>query len=286
TLTEVLIGMPVSNTSLYILNDQEHLLPIGVVGELCIGGDQVARGYLNKEELTKEKFKSNPFKEGDRIYKTGDLARWTVDGTIEYIGRKDNQVKIRGYRIELGEIENVLSSLAFIDQCCVLAKEDAQGAKRLIGYVVIEGDLDKTKIQEELKGSLPDYMVPGIWVELDAMPLTSNGKLDRKSLPDPTELSTKEYVAPRNEIELQLVEIWQELLGVDRVGIYDNFFELGGHSLLATRLVSIIRKKLEIEIEIGDIFEFTSVEQLSSYIHYKVINFSDSTDQYNMNIDI
>ncbi|MBQ0740131.1 AMP-binding protein, partial [Aquimarina celericrescens] len=119
----VLIGMPVSNTSLYILNDQEHLLPIGVVGELCIGGDQVARGYLNKEELTKEKFKSNPFKEGDRIYKTGDLARWTVDGTIEYIGRKDNQVKIRGYRIELGEIENALSSLAFINQCWGLAKE-------------------------------------------------------------------------------------------------------------------------------------------------------------------
>ncbi|GGX35690.1 hypothetical protein GCM10007384_39630 [Aquimarina muelleri] len=158
----------------------------------------------------------------------------------------------------------------------------------MIGYVVVEGDLDKTKIQEELKGSLPDYMVPGIWVELDTMPLTLNGKLDRKSLPDPdtTELSTKEYVEPRTDTEVQLVKIWQELLGVDRVGIYDNFFELGGHSLLATRLVSMIRKELNIEISIRNIFKFSTVEEISSYIDYKVRNLKNDIKEYSINIEI
>ncbi|WP_222104900.1 non-ribosomal peptide synthetase, partial [Flavobacterium anhuiense] len=262
------IGKPINNRVAYILNASLDLVPIGVVGELCVGGAGVARGYLNREELTAERFIANPFAAGERIYKTGDLARWLPDGNIEYIGRKDNQVKIRGYRIELGEIENALSLVAGISQCCVLAKEDASGNKRLVGYVVSEEKLDKTYLQDQLKSSLPEYMVPMIWVELDQMPLTSNGKLDRKSLPEPesSDLSTKEYVAPRTEREEQLAAIWQNLLGIEKVGIHDNFFELGGHSLLATRLVSMVRKELSVELSIRDVFEYTSIEALSGHV--------------------
>ncbi|MGO4773924.1 AMP-binding protein, partial [Flavobacterium sp. W22_SRS_FK3] len=209
------IGKPIKNSYAYITDSQFNLLPIGVIGELCVGGSGVALGYLNQEELTKEKFINDPFREGERIYKTGDLARWLPDGNIEFIGRKDDQVKIRGYRIELGEIENVLSSLPGVTQCCVLAKEDTNGTKSLVGYVVLEEALDKEALQNQLKLSLPDYMVPMIWVALEVLPLTNNGKLDKKSLPDPdgSALSSKEYVAPRNETEAQLAAIWQELLG-------------------------------------------------------------------------
>ncbi|WP_062052622.1 non-ribosomal peptide synthetase [Aquimarina longa] len=262
------IGKPLDNTEVYVLDSSNSLVPIGVIGELCIGGTGVARGYLNQEALTTEKFISNPFKEGERIYKTGDLARWLPDGNLEFVGRKDDQVKIRGYRIELGEIENVLSSLSGVIHCCVLAKEDGIGTKRLVGYVVLEGALDKEELQEQLKVSLPEYMVPMIWVSLDRMPLTGNGKLDKKALPDPdsSELSTQEYVAPRNDTEEQLVVIWQELLGVERVGIEDNFFELGGHSLLATRLVSMIRKELHIEISIREVFVHTTISRLAEHV--------------------
>ncbi|SNS03374.1 non-ribosomal peptide synthetase, partial [Flavobacterium sp. ov086] len=291
SLSQILIGKPVANTSLYVLDNQNQLLPIGVIGELCIGGVQVARGYLNKEELTQEKFIANPFKEGERIYKTGDLARWLPDGNIEYIGRKDDQVKIRGYRIELGEIENVLSSLPGVTQCCVLAKEDAVGSKRLVGYVVLEDALDKERLQEQLKLSLPEYMVPQLWVTLDAMPLTGNGKLDKKSLPDPdnSDLSSKEYVAPRNETEIQLAEIWQNLLGIEQVGIHDDFFELGGHSLLATRLVSMIRQDLMIEVSIREVFEHTTIVELSSLIEFFEQDFNDDQEDkenYNITIEI
>ncbi|MFH6996224.1 amino acid adenylation domain-containing protein, partial [Flavobacterium sp. FlaQc-48] len=221
------IGKPIKNSHVYITDSGLNLVPVGVVGELCVGGSGVALGYLNQPELTSEKFISNPFKTGERIYKTGDLARWLPDGNIEFIGRKDDQVKIRGYRVELGEIENVLSSLSGVTQCCVLAKEDTNGTKSLVGYVVLEDALNKEALQEQLKLSLPEYMVPQLWVTLDTMPLTSNGKLDKKALPDPdgSDLSSKEYAAPRNETEEQLAVIWQEILGIDKVGIHDNFFE-------------------------------------------------------------
>ncbi|CAA9203061.1 amino acid adenylation domain-containing protein [Flavobacterium collinsii] len=274
-LTKIPIGKPIDNTMVYIMDEAHHLLPIGVIGELCIGGAGVARGYLNKEELTREKFISNPFIEGDRIYKTGDLARWLPDGNLEFIGRKDDQVKIRGYRIELGEIENVLSSIAGIIHCCVLAKEDSNDTKRLIGYVVAEGKLDRAALQEQLKLSLPEYMVPMIWVELAELPLTSNGKLDRKALPDPdsSDLSTKEYIAPRTETEGKLAQIWQNLLGVEKVGVYDNFFELGGHSLLVVKLVATINKLLNTNINIIDIFKYPTiynfVENMNSLLSYK-----------------
>ncbi|WP_144212011.1 non-ribosomal peptide synthetase, partial [Flavobacterium anhuiense] len=255
------IGKPLTNTSLYVLNPSSDIVPIGVVGELCIGGSGVAAGYLNQEELTKENFIANPFVEGDRIYKTGDLVRWLADGNIEYIGRKDNQVKIRGYRIELGEIENVLSSLPEIGQCCVLAREDEGGNKRLIGYVVTEGKLDKADLQDRLKSSLPDYMIPLLWVELDQLPLTSNGKIDKKALPDPdnSDLSTQEYVAPRTDTERALAVIWQQLLGIEKIGIHDNFFELGGHSLLAIKLVARINEVLDLNTNIMTIFEYPTI---------------------------
>jgi thioesterase domain-containing protein len=189
------------------------------------------------------------------------------DGNIEHLGRKDEQVKIRGYRIELGEIESILNTDGGVSQGIVLAKEDKQGTKRLIGYVVPEGEFDKQRIQARLSEKLPEYMVPSLWVALDSIPLTPNGKIDRKALPDPEIIdTTAEYIAPRNEREIKLTEIWQKLLGVERVGIYDNFFELGGHSLLAMRVVATIRKKLNIELGIKDLFVHPNIAELSAYL--------------------
>ncbi|WP_075344719.1 condensation domain-containing protein, partial [Tenacibaculum agarivorans] len=267
TQTTLPIGKPIKNSIAYIVDSSMNLVPVGVVGELVVGGSGVGLGYLNNEELTKEKFTLNPFKEGDRLYKTGDLAKWLPDGTIEFIGRKDSQVKIRGYRIELGEIENALSNLVSISQCCVLAKESDNGTKRLIGYVVSEDVFDKEAIQTELKEHLPDYMIPSIWVELEEMPLTNNGKLDRKALPTPTisDISSKEYVAPRNEVETQISVIWQEILGIDKVGVYDNFFELGGHSLLVVQLISRLQK-LDFHVEVKDIFSNPTIAGISEEV--------------------
>ena len=268
-LSGVPIGRPVSNTQLYIVDDHANLAPIGVVGELCIGGDQVAVGYLNREDLTQERFVADPYQPGGRLYKTGDLARWLPDGTIAYIGRKDSQVKVRGFRIEVGEVENAISSLSEVNQCCVLAKADSHGDKRLIAYVVLKSDLEKSEwkelLQSALQRSLPEYMVPQLWVALEEMPLTSNGKLDRKALPalDGSALSTKEYVAPRTEAEGRLAVIWQELLGVEKVGSYDNFFELGGHSLLVVRMISKMQD-IGYTIQIRDIFSHPSIAQLST----------------------
>ncbi|WP_126651528.1 non-ribosomal peptide synthetase [Chryseobacterium aureum] len=271
------IGKPIKDSYAYILDQHMNLAPVGVVGELVVGGSGVARGYLNNEELTHEKFIKNPFKAGDRLYRTGDLAKWLPDGNIEFIGRKDDQVKIRGYRIELGEVENVLAGLSGVVQSCVLAKADEQGNKRLIAYVVMEGALDKESFQSQLQEILPEYMVPRLWVELEAMPLTSNGKLDRKALPDidSSALSAKTYVAPGTETEQRLAVIWQELLGVEKVGIRDNFFELGGHSLLAVKLINTIQKEFEMEISIQDVFEYNCIEQLGNYIQYLTLEVED-----------
>jgi amino acid adenylation domain-containing protein len=264
------IGRPIANTQVYIVDQEGNLVPVGVPGELYIGGRQVARGYLHRPELTAEKFVEDPFRPGERMYKTGDLGRWLSDGTIEFIGRRDEQVKIRGYRIELGEIEQVLSGVEGVRSCCVVAREDGAGSKRLVGYVVMEEgvQLDKEVFEAGLRAVLPDYMVPRLWVELVALPLTGNGKVDRKGLPAPELLGIggSAYVAPRTQTEALLAEIWQDLLSVERVGIYDDFFELGGHSLLAMRLVSGIRNKFGIEIEIKIIFTLTTLELLGKYI--------------------
>nr|WP_281499690.1 non-ribosomal peptide synthetase/type I polyketide synthase [Muricauda sp. SCSIO 64092] len=264
------IGKPISNTRLYIVSEDTVLCPIGIVGELCISGSGLSRGYLNRPDLTASKFVPNPFSgiEGDLMYRTGDLARWLPNGNIEFIGRADHQVKIRGYRIELGEIESVLSQEDQISSSCVLVHTDENGSKRLVGYVVADGDLDRTELQKSLKQQLPDYMVPTIWVELDGMPLTANGKIDRASLPlpDQSSLSTRAYVGPRTETEESLAAIWQELLGVDRIGVLDNFFELGGHSLLATRLVSMVRRQMDVDLAIRDVFVHPTISELGGHI--------------------
>jgi acyl carrier protein len=265
-----MIGTPISNTQIYIVNTGMQLVPLGVTGEICIGGAGLARGYFNRPGLTAEKFIADPFskEEGARLYKTGDLGRWLADGNIEYLGRIDNQVKIRGYRIELGEIENVLQQTEGVKQAVVMAKADGNNSKKLVGYIIADGLFNKEAIIANLSQKLPAYMVPGVWIQMESLPLTPNGKIDRKALPDPdiSELLSNQYVAPRNEVEGKLEAIWQELLGVEKVGIHDNFFELGGHSLLAMKMVSYIERNLLLSIPINVLFQFTTISELSKYI--------------------
>ncbi|UNY98316.1 amino acid adenylation domain-containing protein [Zhouia spongiae] len=267
------IGQPIENTKVYILDKTQKSVPIGVVGELCISGNGLARGYLNQPDLTRKKFIKDPFSKdpNSRLYKTGDLARYLPDGNIEFIGRLDDQVKIRGFRIELGEIESVLNQQDQVSSSVVLAKEDATGNKQLVGYVVPSQDVDASqglkieKLREALSKTLPDYMVPSLFVSLEAMPLTSNGKIDKKALPDPQGnlQMTNEYVPPKTEIEKNLAIIWQELLGVEKVGINDNFFELGGHSLLATQIISSIKYTFNKDIPLKAIFENSILYKLA-----------------------
>ncbi len=262
------IGKPFSNTKILVLTQNLKLCPIGVPGQLYITGDGVARGYLNNPELTKEKFIQNPFsKQGHSVmYNTGDLVKYLPDGNISFIGRADNQVKIRGYRIELGEIESVLQKCGLVSQAVVLAKDDKQENKRLIAYIVAENSYDKEGMISYLHEKLPEYMIPSLFMEMENFPLTPNGKVDRNALPDPdaSELLSDQYIAPRNDVEATLAEIWQEVLEVDKVGITNDFFELGGHSLLAVRLVSSIRKAFKVEMPISDIFDYPTVEQLAT----------------------
>jgi acyl-CoA synthetase (AMP-forming)/AMP-acid ligase II/acyl carrier protein len=264
------IGRPLNNRYAFILDTSHNPAPIGVAGEIYLGGAGLSRGYLNQPELTAEKFLSNPFSplKGDRLYKTGDLGRWLEDGNIEYLGRLDDQVKIRGFRIELGEIENVLQQNDMVRHAVVMVKEDKERNKRLVAYIVPEGLFDRDSVQAWSKSKLPEYMVPSFWVLLESLPLTPNGKVDKKALPDPDAnfLVTRKYVAPRNELERKLVEMWQDLLKVDRVGIEDNFFELGGHSLLAMRMISYIERDLLLSIPIQVLFKFTSISDLSKYL--------------------
>ncbi|WP_430909721.1 amino acid adenylation domain-containing protein, partial [Maribacter sp. 2-571] len=263
----VSIGAPIHNTDVYILSENLQIQPVGALGELCIGGDGLTRGYLNRPDLTSERFISHPFKENQRLYRTGDLARWSADGELFFMGRQDDQVKVRGYRIELGEIEMVLLGIEGIDGACVLAMADSGGDKRLVGYVVVAGALDRDFIEMALKDRLPEYMVPRLWVFLEELPLTRNGKVDRKSLPDPdvSEGSTVEYVAPSNETEQRLADIWQELLGVEKVGIYDNFFELGGDSIITIQVVSRARRS-GYNLNPIDIFECQTIFKLTEVI--------------------
>jgi amino acid adenylation domain-containing protein len=241
----VSIGRPIDNTQVYIVNPSLQLQPVGTPGELLIGGDGLARGYWNRPELTSEKFISDPFsgQSGSRLYRTGDLARWRQDGTLECLGRIDYQVKLRGFRIELGEIESALEQHKDIKQAVISLREDSLGNTRLVAYYMptTKSAINESDLRSHLSAQLPDYMVPAIFIVLDAFPLTPNGKVDRKALPAP-ELKAKpkacELIAPRNEREKLLAEIWEEVLGLERVGIYDNFFELGGDSLLCFRVAN------------------------------------------------
>jgi amino acid adenylation domain-containing protein len=258
----VLIGRPVGNTKCYILDEQRQPVPIGSIGELCIAGDGLARGYRNRPELTEEKFVPNPLSRepGARMYRTGDLARYRPDGNIECLGRLDHQVKIRGFRIELGEIEAALAQCPGVAQSAVLAREDCPGDKRLVAYLVPQADteLSVSALRTALQGRLPDYMVPMAFVALASLPLTPNGKLDRKALPapDPRRLELDQaYEAPRTPIEKQLAAIWAHVLGLETIGIHDNFFELGGHSLLATRVIARVREEFNVNVPLRALFD-------------------------------
>jgi amino acid adenylation domain-containing protein/non-ribosomal peptide synthase protein (TIGR01720 family) len=265
---QVPIGKPLPNTLVYIVDGQQNLVPQGIFGELYIGGLQVAKGYLNMPEKTKEKFIDNPFITGKgRLYKTGDYGRWLPDGNIEYLGRKDNQVKIRGYRIELGEIESIVQQSGLISQNLVLARKDKQGNKRLVGYVVAPGKFEKLELTEYLLERLPSYMVPSLWVELSSVPLNSNGKVDYKALPEPelSESQTSKFNAPRNPVETELVGIWKDLLDAQQISIEDNFFELGGDSILTIQVVSRMRR-LGYEVQPKDLFIFQTIAGLSAAI--------------------
>ena len=263
------IGKPLKNRKAIILDRQGMPVPIGIAGELHLAGAGLCRGYLNQPELTAQKFIWDNFGLGerDRLYKTGDLCRLWADGNIEYIGRIDEQVKIRGYRIELGEIETVLLQSGLVSQAVVLAKADLSGSKRLVGYVVVEKTFDRQAIVNYLSGKLPGYMVPALWMPLESFPLTSNGKIDRNALPDPDVMGMLDtaYEPPESEVERCLVSLWQDLLGIELIGISDNFFELGGDSILTIQVVSRL-SRLGYNIQPKDIFVNQTIGQLSKII--------------------
>ncbi len=319
------IGQPIANTQVYILDAHMQPVPIGVPGELYTGGDGVARGYLNRPELTAERFIDIPATlhnsqlttDNSQLYKSGDLARWLPDGTIEFLGRIDNQVKLRGFRIELGEIETILSQHPAVEKCVVIAREDTPGDKRLVAYVVEKPTADSeqrvadsrqpiadsttpsadhsqdespitnyqlliTDLRQHVKSKLPDYMVPSAFVRLEGLPLNPNGKVDRGALPVPemtrSDLETT-FVAPNGPVEEMLAEVWQEVLGIETVGVDDNFFQLGGHSLLATQVVSRLRQGYDIDLSLRTMFESPTIAELAAAIETMLMDEMDEMDE-------
>ncbi|MCK4260520.1 MAG: amino acid adenylation domain-containing protein, partial [Halanaerobiales bacterium] len=262
--SSIQIGTPIENTQIYILDNHDNLQPIGAPGELCIAGEGLARGYLKRPDLTVEKFVDNPFGEG-KMYRTGDLARFLPDGNIEFLGRVDLQVKIRGFRIELGEIENKLLNNKYIKDSIVLAKEDADGNKYLVGYIVAEKNMSLSELRKFLSDELPNYMIPSYFVQLDEFPLNKSGKVDRKVLNEIEDRigSDTDFEKPRNQIEEELSEIWKEVLGVYKISINDNFFNIGGHSLKAILLIKEINRKLNKVLALTEIFNDPTIKGLS-----------------------
>jgi acyl-coenzyme A synthetase/AMP-(fatty) acid ligase/acyl carrier protein len=261
----VRIGRPIANTRAVLLDGHGKPVPLGVPGELYLGGQGVARGYHARPDLTAERFVPSPYDElGGRFYRTGDLARFRWDGTLEYLGRTDYQVKVRGFRIELGEVETALESHPAVARAVVMAREE-----RLVAYLVArESAPSITELRSWLGSQLPDYMVPSAWVVLESLPLTPNGKVDRKALPAPEggRQVRAPFVAPRGALEELISGIWSEVLGIERVGVHDNFFELGGHSLLATQAVSRLGEALEIEVPLRRMFEVPTVARLAEVL--------------------
>ncbi|QMS87499.1 amino acid adenylation domain-containing protein [Nostoc edaphicum CCNP1411] len=268
------IGRPIANTQIYILNAELKPVPIGVPGELYIGGDSLARGYLNRPDLTSERFILNPDAKSHRLYKTGDLACYLPDGNIEYLGRIDQQVKIRGFRIELGEIEAMLLQHPDVREAVVIAREDVPGNKYLVGYVVCSFIPEQVRtissnLRKFLKQKLPDYMMPSSFVILDALPLTPNGKVDRRSLPAPDRTGRnleQDFVSPRTIVEEVLAKIWVEVLRLEQISVYDNFFEIGGHSLLATQVISRVRDTYQLDLPLRGLFDAPTIASLAESI--------------------
>ena len=267
--SRVLIGTPIANTRIYIVNKRQQPVPVDVMGEICIAGDGLARGYLHKPELTAEKFVNNPFGESAKMYKTGDYGRWRSDGNIEYLGRKDDQVKIRGYRIELGEIENALNQCQEISEAVVLVKGENDGNKNLVAYVVAKTPINQNSIKAYLKTVLPEYMVPSLFVEMKALPVNSNGKIDRRLLLQKEvkrKTSSVNFKAPETETEKMMASIWKDILKVNKIGVHDNFFDMGGHSLIAIKLMTRLENETGIRLPLAILFECPTIRQLSHRI--------------------
>ena len=291
------IGTPIANTQVYVLGDDMAPCPIGVAGTLYIGGAGVTRGYFERPDLTAERFVEDPFIKGGRIYNTGDLARWQVDGTLDFLGRADFQVKLRGYRIEMGEIESVIDQFEGVQQSVVMAREDTPGVVQLVGYLLTETEVDIAALKAQMGQSLPDYMIPQHFVRLDAFPLTPNKKTDRKALPPPTpaapapaikapeptaeapkaEPKQAETAAPtpsagmsEGEASAAVAAIWTRTLGVQDIGPSSNFFDLGGHSLLAVQVHREIRQSLGVaKLSITDIFRAPTLSALAAIVAKK-----------------
>jgi len=268
--TRISIGRPIANTEIYILDSHLEPVPIGTPGELFIGGDGLARGYLDRPELTSERFIDHPFvdEKGARLYRTGDLARYRGDGEIECLGRVDFQIKLRGFRIELGEIESVLEQFDGVEQAAVTTCGDGAAEKRLVAYVRGDGEFTPGDLRQHMRAHVPDYMVPFAYMQLDEFPLTPNGKIDRKALPDPDlDVSVgSDTTAPRTETERRLAEIWCEILGLASVGAHADFFDIGGHSLIAVRLTSRVLDAFEVKISLRDVFEIPVLNEQASRI--------------------
>ena len=274
--TPILIGRPIDNTQVYILDRHMQPVPIGVTGELYIGGDGVTQGYLHRPELTKKQFVPDPFRSdhGARFYKTGDLTRFRPDGHLEWLSRMDTQVKVRGFRIELGEIESVLSAHPSVDKCAAAVREDQPGDVRLVGYIVVKDgeEARASDLRSHLRSQLPDYMVPQHFIELEELPLTPAGKVDRKHLPVPDQAlshGTDGFVAPRDPLELQLTKLWEKTIGSSPISVTDNFFDIGGHSLLAVRLFSSIEKMTGTKLPLALLYQAPTIEQLSVFLKEK-----------------
>ncbi|HVG45264.1 MAG TPA: non-ribosomal peptide synthetase, partial [Longimicrobium sp.] len=268
------VGRPLPGRAAYVLDGRGEPAPLGVPGELCIGG-VLARGYLGRPAATAQAFVPDPFSAtpGARLYRTGDRARWLAAGELEFLGRADFQVKVRGYRIEPGEIEARLAEHPEVREAVVLTREDAPGEKRLVAYVVGGEAASAEALRAHLGAALPEYMVPAAYVRLDALPLTPTGKLDRKALPAPEgdAFVTHGYEAPEGETEEALAEIWAEVLRVERVGRHDHFFELGGHSLLAVRVISRVRQVLGVEVGIADLFEKPVLSTFAQHVVHALL---------------
>ncbi|UWF51918.1 amino acid adenylation domain-containing protein [Pseudomonas sp. N3-W] len=260
------IGRPIANARLYVLDDHLNPVPVGVAGELYMAGACLARGYLNRPDLTAERFVPDPFSNepGARMYRSGDLAKFQADGNVQYLGRIDQQVKLRGFRIELGEIDSLLQQQAGVHQAAVLLREDVAGDKRLVAYVV--GPASSEALRAELQRHLPEHMIPSAWMSLANLPLTRNGKLDRQALPAPERSAGAAYVAPRDDVERHMAEIWAEVLKCERVGLHDNFFDLGGHSLLATRMIYAINQRMGAQLSLSSLFQTPVLMDLAAQV--------------------
>ena len=271
-----------ANTSLYLLDKSLRPVPIGVAGELHIGGAGVARGYVNHPGLTSEKFIPNPFSDdpGARLYKTGDVVRYRLDGNIEFLGRVDNQIKIRGFRVELEEIEQALRTHEGVNDCVVVLREEND--KRLVAYVVAEKETPPTisELRNFLKAKLPSYMLPAAFEMIDAVPLMPNGKIDRQALPEPQSRQEVDdsFVAPQTPIEELLAAAWCDVLGIERVGIHENFFDLGGHSLLAAKAVSNVRNILDVQLGMVDVFQAPTIASLATLLYPRVAQKESQSD--------